>query len=137
MVAGLSLPLSGCASLLFRQDHRISILSPTNNGTVSQPLTVTWTARDFTPGPDGEFVVFVDRSPMPPGEGLDYFAAHDQDGIFPTHRSDIQFDVLRQVTGNASAERNRHELTVILVDAHGHRIGEESGFVAFTVSGQA
>lgn len=129
----LTLPLSGCADLLFRQDHRVTVLNPGMYTTISQPVTVTWTAKDFTPGRDGEFVVFVDRSPMPPGNGLDYFTRNDTEGIFRTKQDQLRLDILPTLTSNQSSEQNNHEVTVILVDPHGQRIGEEAGFVAFTV----
>lgn len=123
---------TGCQQLLFRQDNRITVTAPADYSSIREPVVISWNAVDFTPGPDGTFCVFVDRAPMPPGESLDYFSARDRDGIFQTTNSHIRFDVLNDIPSNPSAERNYHQITVVLLDRSGHRIGEEAGFVEFT-----
>src|SRR5690348_10320254 len=107
LVAVMALSLlagSGCQQLLFRQDDRIVITAPINYSTIRQPVTIRWQARDFVPGRDGTFMVFVDRSPMPPGEKLDYFNPRDREGIFATDRDSIQFDVIAPVLSNSVEE---------------------------------
>lgn len=136
-IVGVALLLisSGCGNLLFRQTHRITVLTPNNYSTIREPVVVSWKVRDFLVGQDGTQVVFVDRSPMPPGRTIEHFERLDREGIFQTDNSSIRFDVLSPVMSNASSERNHHEITIVLLDRAGRRIGEEAGFVQFNIVG--
>ena len=109
-------------------------MTPAIYSTVKRPVTISWTTRDFVPDRDGTFAVFVDRSPMPPGSGRDYFRPTDTDGIFYTDRETLRLDNINTVASSSSAERNYHQVTVVLLDMSGHRIGEEAGFTAFTLA---
>src|SRR5437667_123700 len=91
---------TGCGQLLFRQDHRITVLTPQNYSTISEPVVVSWATKDFTAGQDGTYLVFVDRSPMAAGETIDVVDKRDRDGIFPTDRTQIKFDVVNAVESN-------------------------------------
>jgi hypothetical protein len=125
--------LSGCQSMLFRNDHRIDILSPSNLSTVSQPVTLQWSARDFSAPASGTFAVFVDRDPMPPGDGLDDFNVHDRQGIYVLDGTSLHLDALAPQAGADPAEQNHHDVTVVMLDTQGHRIGEYAAFTEFTV----
>jgi hypothetical protein len=133
---GVSLSvLTACQPMLFRNDHRVTVQQPAAFESVRLPLVVRWAARDFPSPQAGSYVVFVDRDPMPPGESLDYFARGDREGIFATTETTLTVRTLRSDSHNAvTAERNHHELTVVLLDHAGRRIGESAGFVEFDVS---
>ena len=120
--------------LLFRNDHRVTILSPKNNAAVAEPVSVRWSAREFVAGQDGQFAVFVDRDPMPPGEGIEYFAASNRaQGVFLLNETNLTIDVFTRRTGVDPAERDHHDVTVVLLDTSGRRIGESAGFVEFRI----
>lgn len=133
--AALALPLllSACGQYLFQQSNRIEIVTPRVYATVRAPLTVAWRARDFSAPRDGRFAVFIDRDPMPPGEGLDYFARDDRDGIQVLDATSLRIDVFSPMVGVDPAEQNHHYITVVLLDLAGHRIGEYAAFTEFNV----
>lgn len=142
MVAGLAaacaLLLSGCVpqGLAFRVDDRVSITSPKDRAEVTLPLTVSWTAHDVA----DRFAVFVDRAPQPPGKPLSWVARKDHScrasddcpdeqylaarGIYSTTGTHITFDQLPRSSDNGQKER--HTITVVLLDAAGKRIGESA-----------
>ena len=130
----LALPLAGCEQYLFQQSNRIQVVTPQNFSTVREPLTIRWQVQNFVTPRDGTFAVFVDRDPMPPGESLDDFAPHDRDGIHVLNATSLHIDVLPQQVGVDPAEQNHHDVTVVLLDGSGHRIGEYAGFTEFTVA---
>jgi hypothetical protein len=142
--------LSGCVpqNLAFRVDKRLTITSPEDRAEVTLPLTVSWRVRDFTvtksavgAGSDaGYFAVFVDRAPQPPGKPLSWVARKDRTcraadgcpdaeylaarGIYSTTDTHITFDQLPRPANERRKER--HTLTVVLLDPAGKRIGESS-----------
>jgi hypothetical protein len=134
LVLTLALSLTACGQYLFRQSDRLQIVSPRVYSTVREPLTVSWTVKDFSAPRDGSFALFIDRDPMPPGESLDYFARDDRDGIQVLDATSVRLPVLAQQVGVDPAERNHHDVTVVLLDRTGHRIGEYAGFTEFTVT---
>jgi len=135
----LALLTSACAvrGVAFRQDHRLSFLSPGDRDEVTLPVTVEWEVEDFDVPGDGFFAVFVDRAPQPPGKTLDWLARDDDacevtDGcpddewfadrdVFRTTETSITID---RLPDNTDSGRERHEVTVVLVDRDGRRIGE-------------
>ena len=154
---GLSLALSGCVPqhLAFRVDDRLTFTSPEDRATVRLPLRLDWEMRDFdVTGPTGAarddagyFAVFIDRSPMPPGEPLRWIARNDHScraddgcpdaayfasrGIYTATESEL---VINQVPRHATdKKRERHRATVILLDAASRRIGESAFEIAFDV----
>jgi hypothetical protein len=106
---------------------------PADHATVPEPLTVRWTATDFSAPRDGSFAVFVDRDPMPPGASLADFAPHDRDGIHVVDTTSLRLDVLGRQVGVDPAEQDHHDVTVVLLDRQGHRIGEYAAYSEFTV----
>lgn len=134
LVAALAaLPLSGCEQYLFQQSDRVQIVTPQSYSTVSEPLTISWRAQDFSAPRDGSFAVFIDRDPMPPGDSLDDFARQDRQGIRVLDQTSLHIDALSPQVGVDPAEQNHHDITVVLLDSSGHRIGEYAGFTEFTV----
>lgn len=145
-VAGAALLLSGCVAqgLAFKVDRRVHITSPKDRSEVSLPVTVAWTVHDFT----GTYAVFVDRTPQPPGKPLSWLARDDRSchrsagcpdadyfatrGIYQTDQTHLTFEQLPRLSTGAG-QKERHHLTVVLLDDAGHRVGESAFEVEFTV----
>lgn len=125
--------LCGCQSLLFRQDHAVTLTSPAQFATVSLPLRVTWTTASFRAPDDGEYAVFVDRDPMPPGAGIDYFQPNNRFDIYVQSQPYLVLQNLAPVLSGDPGEANHHDITVVLLDRDGHRVGETAAFTEFTV----
>ena len=139
LAVALALVSSACSvrGVAFRQDDRLSFVSPGDRDEVTLPVTIEWEVEDFDVPSDGSFAVFVDRAPQPPGKTLDWLARDDDacqstDGcpdetwfadrdVFPTTETSITIDQLPDRTDDG---RERHEVTVVLVDREGRRIGE-------------
>ena len=133
--------LAGCATegLAFVRDDRVTIDEPDDNQTVRLPFVVRWTASDY----DGRFVVFFDRSPMRPNQSLRSLVPEDDPcrtepdcpdeqwledrNIYVTNASPLRVERLPDERDNDRA-KDRHELTIILLDETGRRSGE-SAFV--------
>ncbi|MBK5306148.1 MAG: hypothetical protein JJD92_05620 [Frankiaceae bacterium] len=136
--------------LAFRVDDRLTFTSPGDRAEVSLPLTVSWEMRDFTVvGPGGQasgsrsgyFAVFVDQTPQPPGKPLAWIARKDRtcrpaDGcpdaeylatrhIFSTTDTHLTFEQLPRPSQD-NDRKERHSITVILLDPSGKRIGESA-----------
>jgi hypothetical protein len=159
VTAALSLLLSGCVQqgLAFRVDDRLTIDAPEARSEVTLPVTVRWSIKDFTivdPGSGaatakdtGYFAVFVDHTPQPPGKTLAWVARKDRscrksDGcpdaqylaarnIYSTSSTSITFDQLPRPSDKNKKER--HNVTIVLLDPQGRRIGESAFYVEFTV----
>lgn len=152
------LPLVGCSArgVAYRQDKRVHIVAPRSRQKVSLPVTVRWTVADFgITGPTGTserhrgyFGVFVDRAPQPPGKPLTWFARNDAEcekkagcpdspylaarDIFTA--TDTRFVVDQLARPPSSVHRKEtHEVTVVLLDGNGRRVGETAFAVEFQV----
>jgi len=130
----LTVQLTGCEPYLFRQSDRVQVTTPATYSSVTEPLTIRWQAQDFSPPQDGSYAVFIDRDPMPPGDNLSDFGPNDRDGIYVTRSTSLHLSLLSPQPGVDPAERNHHDVTVVLLDSQGNRIGEYAGFTEFTVS---
>lgn len=146
------LPSCGVNGLDFFQDDRIQVTSPGDRASVTLPLTVRWEVTDFeVTGPHddarddaGYFGVYVDRAPQPPGEtqaslvrdeascrtnprcpDADYLADRN---IHATQETSFVIERLPQPSVDAQRRREFHEVTIVLLDGRGRRIGE-SAFV--------
>lgn len=143
----LLLSAGGCG-LALRQDQRLSFLSPPDRAEVSGPLVLRWRMRGFRAvrfdgshdARRGEFAVFVDAAPMRPGQHLDALAARDplcraaagcpdafwlrQHGIYLTTQTQLTLPALPIGGGTADGALRRHQITVVLLDGRGYRIGE-------------
>ena len=148
VAALLTLPLASCgvSGLAFVQDERLSITAPDDRAKVELPVTVRWTVEDFDVK-TGSFAVFVDRAPLPPGKTLDwvargdevcaatpgcpdadYLAAHD---TYRTRKTAFTIDQLPEL--DRDEQHDFHEVTVVLLDGDGTRIGESAFSVEFEV----
>ncbi|MDX6199683.1 MAG: hypothetical protein QOJ79_2834 [Actinomycetota bacterium] len=163
VIAALSLLTSGCVAqgLAFRIDDRVRIDAPKARSQVTLPVTVRWSVKDFTvvaPGIEatatdhaGYFGVFVDQTPQPPGKTLAWVARKDRscrvsDGcpdaeylaarnIYSTSQTQITFEQLPRPSDTSKKER--HNVTIVLLDAKGRRIGESAFYVEFVVKRKA
>jgi hypothetical protein len=139
----------GCADgLQFRHDERVRISIPPERAEVRLPVRLRWHA-DVPRGTI--FGVFVDRAPMAPGEGLERLAAEDElcrralgcpdrewlerNRIHLTRRPSLTLPSLPH--GGADGRSNRHELTIVLLDARGRRLGESAWTRTLFLHGQA
>ena len=140
----------GTSGLSFVEDERVDILRPADHSVVSVPFKVQWSAEDFRTGADaGSFAVFLDRAPQPPGETIawmfrddgactaapscpdsQYLADHH---VFLTDQRMIEITDVPHDTGDD--QRRLHEVTVVLLDEQGRRIGESAWTVSFKVRG--
>lgn len=155
----LALLVSGCAlrGLSFTIDDRLQILHPGDREMVSLPVTIDWEVSDFeVTGPDGSqqpnrgyFGVFVDRAPQPPGETVEWFAKDDEScrpedgcpdeqyladrGVHTTTETEFVIETLPPPPSDQVARRELHEVTIVLLDGSGRRIGESAFTAEFEV----
>src|SRR5947207_10033719 len=153
---GVGLLATSCvpAGLAFVKDKRVDIVSPDSHSTVQLPVTVRWTVHDFdVTGPNGGsnpdagyFGVFVDRAPVPPGKPLSYVAHGDQlclatpgcpdkqyiadHQAYATTQTSFTFKHLPDLSAYQGHEL--HEVTVVMLDGQGQRVGEAAWYVDFT-----
>lgn len=153
-MVGLALLVSSCAQgLAFTQDDRLEITAPKGQQKVTLPLTVRWRIEDFdVTGPTdaarkdaGYFGVFLDTSPVPPGKPLSWIARDDRrckvragcpdalylsdHRVYQTGETSFTFAQLPDLDTYGGHET--HELTIILLDGRGRRIGESAWYRAF------
>lgn len=143
----LLLPACGFQNVAFRQDTRLDFQMPGDRDIVSLPVTIDWDFDDDTA--DGiTFGVFIDRRPMSPGATLtsisddddicqrdpgcpdaDYFAER---GVHTTTDTAFTVDALRRPNSD-DTRREIHEVTVIIIDADGRRVGESAWSLEFEI----
>ncbi len=134
--------VAGCRDgLLFTQDDRLRIVSPGERERVLLPVVVDWRADAALEQPGRLYGVFVDRSPMRPGRSLDSLAAEDpvcratpgcpdrdwlrSRNVHLTRRSAITLRALPAGRERfAPGGHPRHEVTIVLLDSRGARVGE-------------
>jgi len=134
---------------LFSTDRSVRIVSPAPMATVAAPVQVSWHAAHLPTGA-AQFVVFVDSPPIHPGQNLRaiasgdasckpqagcpdaaYLAARD---IFLTKHDDVSIPFVAALSGLEGHDSLAiHEVTVVLVDARGTRVGEYTYSVQFRV----
>lgn len=148
---------SGCVSegLAFRIDDRLTIISPEDREEVTLPVKLRWEIEDFEVVPPGTevragagfFAVFMDRTPMPPGEDLAWLVRGDEScqraegcpdeeylerlGVYTTTDTELVIDRLQP--DNDASGGERHTATIVLLDGAGERIGESAFEVIFDV----
>lgn len=145
-----ALPACGVSGLSFVQDDRVDIVRPEDRSTQKLPVRVAWTVKDFESGPGkGSFGVFVDRAPQRAGKRLAWLFRGDpscrnnetvcstvdflaQRNVFRTTAPRFTVEQVNRLTG-ASAGRQLHEVTVVLLDEQGRRVGEGAWSVQFEV----
>ncbi len=155
VAVSLALLVTGCGvrGLNFSDDRRLEFLAPSDRAEVRLPVTVAWTVHDFElTGADGSnrrdagsFGVYVDRTPQPPGQRQTWLVRNDsackrdrsvcgeqdflsQRDIHSTTETMFVIERLPLPTGDAQRRREFHEVTIVLLNGRGERIGE-SAFV--------
>lgn len=144
--------LSACdlSQMGFVQDHRVRVVEPADRSTVTLPVTLRWevddfrvTGRDGRSSPDaGYFAVFVDRTPIPQGKTLEWYAQEEDScgdsacgsvknlaNIYPTRKTSLTLKQL--LADDRERDVERHEAVIILLDGKGARIGESAFYVRF------
>jgi hypothetical protein len=146
---------SGCGlthlqDLNFRVDKRLHFISPESRSKVHQQFTVSWRMDDFTvaapgtgpPSRDaGYFAVFVDKTPIKPGQTMKAVASGDQfceqsptcpdrgylreHLVFTTTGTSLHLPLIPSIVNDKSSLQ-LHTLTIVLMDTAGHRIGESA-----------
>lgn len=146
---------SGCGithlhDLNFRVDNRLHFVGLKDRANTRLPITIRWRMTDFTvaaPGSAsptrhaGYFALFVDRSPIRPGQTMkavckaDPFERGDTqcptanylEGklIYQTTGDQVTLDSLPNVPGDKESKQ-LHTFIVVLMDTAGHRIGESA-----------
>jgi hypothetical protein len=155
LAAALLLAASACGvhGLSFVQDKRVEVVRPNDRSKVRLPVTVRWTVKDFSIGPNaGSFGVFVDRAPQPSGRTLAWLFRGDsgcrgtaaatcatpdflaQRNVYRTPDTAFTVEQVARLTGT-QAGRPLHEVTIVLLDAAGTRVGEGAWSVQFEVKG--
>lgn len=148
----------GCATrgLNFVQDKRVTITSPGDRALVKPPVTIQWRARNFqVTGKDGKrrndagyFGIYVDRAPQPPGRTQEWIVREDQvcnttpgcpnqaylAGLNIHGTNETAFTIERLVDIRPETQKDRrefHEVTIVLLNGKGERIGESAFSVEF------
>lgn len=150
---------SGCSleGLQFKQDERIQIVSPRYREKVEMPVTLDWELNGLVMGQPTEegtpthFAVYVDVDPQPSGEDLAYFSRDDLScreedgcpdaqylediGVHTTTATEMVFSFLPLAPGVDLDLGNPdvHELTLVLLDAQGRRVGESAWSQTFEI----
>jgi hypothetical protein len=155
LVAGLLVAASsgcGLSNLQFTKDNRLHFTSPHSRQLVGTPVTLTWTISGFRaekqgsspPSADaGYFAVFVDRAPVKPGQTLLSVAdksCRETPGCFNAeylaernvYVTTADAFTLDQVPALNTYEKVQvHEVTVVLMNTAGQRIGESAWYLDF------
>jgi hypothetical protein len=156
MAVAACVAASGCApgGLEFRNDHRLSFLTPRENQLVSVPLVVRWTMSDFTvAGPHqapvgshtGYFALFVDRTPIRPGQTLAAVNSDDpscrdtklclmpsylaHEGVYTATEPMVRLAQIADLSNHESVQY--HTATVVLMSTAGERINESAWNLEF------
>ena len=152
-----ALPGCGVRGLNFQEDDRLTIVAPEDRAEVRLPVTVRWTVRDFrVTGRDGSrqpdtgyFGVFVDREPQPPERTLEWLVRDDEQcrsdpacpnetfladlNIHSTTDTSFTIDRLPLPDADAVERREIHDVTIVLLNGRGERIGESAFILQFQV----
>lgn len=133
----------GYQGLALVQDRRLDITSPKQRSEVTLPVHLDWSMEDFATGPgQGSFGVVVDRQAPPPGRTLEWLFRGDDTCAATPGCPDAAYladrYVFRTTETSLALERlpdigdgDFHEVTIVLLDAQGHRIGESGWTVQF------
>ena len=143
---------AGCGfeGLDFVVDDRVDITSLDDRDETDLPIELTWTFDGPFEGDEAAFAVIVDRTPPPPGRDLDSLLDDDPacdgpqgcpDGYLERNRVYVTTDttiLLDNVAEGTAAQEARgfHEVTIVLVDDQGRRVGELAESVRFRLPGR-
>jgi hypothetical protein len=142
----VAVTVSGCgphlSQLSFRVDKRLHFVAPKDRALVQAPLTLSWTMRDFS----GTFAVFVDTTPIKPGQTLKAIAKDDNACRVNPKCPDANYLALRQIYTTTTTsvtiprvaqltdtgdDTQLHDVIIVLLDGTGHRIGESAWHTTF------
>lgn len=154
IVAALVVLASACgvSNLAFFTDNRLHFVTPKSRSTVKLPVTVSWRMSGFSVVPagtlpvssrSGYFAVFVDRAPIKPGQTV--AAAADRQcrrtpgcvnagyladrGVYTTSQDSLTLSEIANL--NSYQHVQTHEVTVVILDSSGRRIGESAWYLDF------
>ena len=151
-----ALSACGIRGLNFTQDTRLTITTPVDRSVVELPVTIEWEVRDFTiTGQDGRalpdagyFGITLDRAPQPPQRTqeslVEDLAACERDPTCPNPGFLAQNDIYSTTETSISIariadptprddRRELHEVTIVLLNGRGERIGESAFTVEFEI----
>jgi hypothetical protein len=158
VLAVVAVLAGGCTNfsqLQFHTDHLVKFTAPQSRVKVALPVRFRWQVNGFAiagprshepPSKDaGYFALFVDRAPVKPGQSLAAVAGDDPSCIVSAGCPDRSYLADHQVyttTGSTFTLRdvdaldNRdnwqlHEITIVLLDSQGRRIGEHAYYRDF------
>jgi len=144
--------LSGCtlSGLSFRKDGRLTIENLADRSEITIPYLLEFSfAGTLSPTGASAFGVLIDWTPPPPGKTLASLLDNDpacsdplgcpegyleRNRITVTTETSIMIDNV-PVGTDRQESRGYHEITIVLVDAEGRRVGETSAFARFRVPG--
>lgn len=125
-------------------DQSLAITAPAPLTTVSPPFVVSWTASRHR---HSRFGVFVDQSPIAPGQSLQGLATtqcqHEPGcrpdasylaglGVYVTTSDHVTVPVLEPLAGADEQDAHPvHMVTIVLMNSEGRRIGEAAWQVEF------
>jgi hypothetical protein len=147
------------SDLQFQIDHYVKFTAPEARSKTTLPLTLQWQVDGFRVAPPndeehyeppsknaGYFALFVDRAPIKPGQTLAAVAGDDTSCVPSAGCPDREYLRDRQVYVTTdlrytlrqvfTIEDNNddwqlHDVTIILLDTDGHRIGEHAYYREF------
>jgi len=149
VLVGVMAASSACRStgLVFRADRSLQIVNPVQNALVTLPLRLRWTTTSLPPGAK-RYAIFVDRAPVRPGRSLRDIADStcqrlpgcpdetylEQRNVYETSAPTLMLASLPdQRARNRTSARDVQELTIVVLDDQGRRIGEAFYSVSFRV----
>lgn len=152
LAPALCLALAACSTsgLAFRADDRLQIDNLDDRSTIEVPFTLEFSFDgDLPAGQATAFGVLIDWTPPPPGAPLSDLLADDPacrgpqgcpEGYLERNRITVTTDTTYEmdnvpVGSDRQERRGFHEVTIILVDDQGRRVGESSAFARFRVPG--
>lgn len=151
-VVAVAATLPGCAveGLAFRKDERLRIENLEDRSTIDIPFDLRFSFDgDLADTGASAFAVLVDWTPPAPGRTLESLLEDDPacrategcpDGYLERNRIVVTTDtalVLDNVPVGTDRQERRgfHEVTIVLVDADGRRVGETSAWARFRTEG--
>lgn len=144
--------VSGCSleGLDFVEDDRLTVEGLDDREETDQPIELSWTLEGGFRDDERAFAVIVDRTPPRPGRSVESLLDDDPacsgtegcpDGylernrIFVTEETSLVLDGIPEGTAKQEG-RGYHEVTIVLVDADGVRVGEIAEAVRFRLPGR-
>jgi hypothetical protein len=124
---------SACSGLEFVQDRRLSFTAPASNHLTKLPVTLRWTMKNA--GASGEYVVFIDKTPLKVGQTLRSLmpsgvaptaALLANINVYATQTNAVTVTLVPDIGSDHGSTRQRHTATIVLVDAQGKRTSESS-----------